>query len=75
MDTSEVLRQALSLPPEARAALADSLLESLDSAIDPDAERLWREEIRRRQNDLDSGVTQTIPWSEVRDRLASRIRR
>lgn len=75
MDTSEVLRQALSLPPEARAALADSLLESLDSAIDADAERLWREEIRRRQNDLDSGVTQTIPWSEVRDRLASRIRR
>ncbi len=38
MQTEEVLREALKLPMEARAALAGSLLDSLDDMIDEDAE-------------------------------------
>jgi hypothetical protein len=38
----------LDLPPQGRAALAQSLLESLDTEIDEDAEAQWREEIGRR---------------------------
>ena len=34
----ELLKKALTLPPEARAALAGSLLESLDDAVDESAE-------------------------------------
>jgi putative addiction module component (TIGR02574 family) len=74
-DTGDLLREALSLPPEARAALADSLLESLDTDIDEGAEQEWREEIRRRIADLDSGRVQTIPWSEVHARLNRQIGR
>ena len=37
-DTAEILKEALTLPPEARAALADSLLDSLDTEVDEDAE-------------------------------------
>ena len=37
-EISELLKKALALPPEARAALAGSLLESLDDTVDPGAE-------------------------------------
>ena len=65
MDATEILNEALGLPAETRAALAARLIESLDETIDPDAERLWAEEITRRLKELDEGRAQTIPWSEV----------
>lgn len=74
-DTGDLLREALSLPPEARAALADSLLESLDTDFDEGAEQEWLEEIRRRIADLDSGRVQTVAWSEVHARLNRQIGR
>jgi len=64
----------MELPAEARAALADSLLDSLDSEIDADAEKLWREEIERRLALLDKGSAQLIPWNEVQARLLGRLK-
>jgi putative addiction module component (TIGR02574 family) len=72
---SKVLDQALALPPDARAALADSLLDSLDLEVDEQAEYNWREEVRKRISELDSGVVQAVPWPEVRTRLTGQIRR
>jgi len=66
VDASKLLNEALSLPPEARAALAATLIESLDETVDPDAEAEWAREIARRLKDLDAGRVQTIPWAEVR---------
>jgi putative addiction module component (TIGR02574 family) len=57
---------------EARAALAGSLLDSLDTDVDEDAEAAWATEVNRRVAELDSGAVKTIPWSEVRRRLAAR---
>ena len=54
-DPSKLLEKALKLPVEARAALAGSLIESLDETIDEDVEAAWAEEIGRRIRDLDSG--------------------
>ncbi len=68
-DASEILKEALALPPEARAALADYLWDSLDAEVDAEAEEAWRREIRRRLVDLDSGAVAAIPWSEARARL------
>ena len=45
---AEVLRDALALSAEARAALIDALIESLDPAADEGVERAWKEEIDRR---------------------------
>jgi hypothetical protein len=59
-DAGQLLKEALSLPPEARAALADSLLESIDAEVDEDAESKWREEIRKRMAELDSGAVRSI---------------
>ena len=72
-DAGEILKEALALPPEARAALADSLWESIDSEVDPDAEELWRQEIRRRIVALDSGAVTAIPWSDARARLLAKL--
>jgi putative addiction module component (TIGR02574 family) len=71
-EVTELLKKALALPPEARAALAGSLLESLDDTVDASAEEEWNEEIARRIRDLDSGKVKPIPWAEAR-RQASAI--
>ena len=47
-DLGEVLKNALSLNLDDRAALAERLLASLDELGEEEAERLWAEEARRR---------------------------
>jgi putative addiction module component (TIGR02574 family) len=69
---AEILKEALALPTEARAALAGSLLDSLDTDVDEGAEAAWAIEVTRRVAELDSGAVKTIPWAEVRRRLAAR---
>jgi putative addiction module component (TIGR02574 family) len=64
--------KALALPTEARAALAGSLLDSLDTDVDEEAEAAWATEVNRRVAELDSGAVKTVPWAEVRRRLAAR---
>jgi len=73
-DAAEILKDALALPAEARAALADSLLESIDAEVDADAEAAWQSEIQRRVAELDSKAVTTIPWAEVRSRLMATLR-
>lgn len=69
---AEILREALAHSTEARAALAGSLLDSLDTEVDEDAEASWAIEMNRRVAQLDSRAVKTIPWAEVRRRLAAR---
>ena len=71
-DAAEILKEALALPTEARAALAGSLLDSLDTDVDEDAEPTWASEVNRRVAGLDSGAVKTVPWVEVCRRLAAR---
>jgi putative addiction module component (TIGR02574 family) len=71
-DAAETLKQALALPTEARAAVAGSLLDSLDKDADEDIEAAWATEINRRVAELDGEAAKTVPWAEVRRRLAAR---
>jgi len=71
--TNEILKEALALTAKERAELADSLLESLDAETESDVEDAWRQEIRRRAAEVDSGAVKTIPWSEVRSRLIAAL--
>jgi putative addiction module component (TIGR02574 family) len=64
-ETDELLQKALSLPAEDRAALASSLIDSLDQTVDEDAEIAWQQEISRRMDEVRSGKAKTIPWREV----------
>jgi putative addiction module component (TIGR02574 family) len=71
-EASDILRRALALPSEARAAIANSLLESLDEGpADEGVEAAWSDEIQRRIEEIDSGKVQLIPYEEVRRRLAA----
>jgi hypothetical protein len=73
MDAAEVLRSALALAPEARAALVDSLISSLDQQIDPAAEETWREEVFQRLQEIDSRAVALVPWQDAGRRLRSRL--
>lgn len=49
--------------------MIDSLIVSLDSEVDENAEEAWREEIYRRLQEIDSGAVKLIPWDDARRRL------
>ena len=68
----KVLKEALGLPPEARAALAGHLLDSLDDSVDEDAELAWSNEISRRIDDLDRRRVKPVPWSVARRQILRR---
>jgi putative addiction module component (TIGR02574 family) len=70
-EVSELLKKALALPAEARAALAGSLLDSLDETVDASAEEEWNREIARRIRELDSGKVKPIPWEEARRQVSA----
>jgi putative addiction module component (TIGR02574 family) len=72
-DAAELLKDALSLPPEGRAALADSLLESLDQEIDEGAEQVWLDEIQKRLREIDTGAVAMVPWEEAERRLWAKV--
>jgi putative addiction module component (TIGR02574 family) len=65
----QILKQALKLPPEARAALAGTLLDSLDEAVDRDAESAWEAEIAMRLKEIDEGKVTLIPWAEAKAKI------
>ena len=67
---SEILKEALKLRPEARAALAGTLLDSLDETVDKNAESAWEAEIVMRLKEIDAGKVNLIPWAEARARIA-----
>ena len=64
-----LFQQALKLPPEARAALAGSLIASLDDMVDEDAEVAWQATIERRITEIDSSAVKMVPWSVARKRI------
>ncbi len=70
-EVSDLLKKALELPAEARAALANSLLESLDETVDALAEEEWSREIAHRIAQLDSGKVKPIPWAEARRQISA----
>lgn len=68
-DTTKLLEDALKLPPEARAALAGSLIDSLDDTMDEGSEAAWEMEIAKRVKELDDSKTRPVPWTEARRRI------
>ena len=68
-DAAKLLEEALKLPVEARAALAGTLLESLDDTVDEGVEEAWALEIGRRLGEIKSGDVQSVSWAEARRRI------
>lgn len=65
-DAQEILDAALKLNDQEKAAIAASLIESLDPDYDEGCDEAWADEIAKRKRDLDSGQVKTVSWSEAR---------
>ncbi len=65
INAHSLLDQALSLPDGDRAALAASLLQSLDDHVDSDLDAAWDAEIKRRIAEIDNGDVELVPWDAV----------
>jgi hypothetical protein len=50
-------------------------LRALIPDVDENAEEAWREEIRRRLQEIDSNAVDLIPWPDARKKLESRLKR
>ncbi len=70
--TRELIEEALSLPVEERALIADSLLRSLNMP-DTTIDAKWTEVARRRLQELRSGKVKPIPGDEVFAKVLERL--
>ena len=66
---TELLAEALRLPPSERGELAARLIESLDPTADNGIEAAWSAEIEQRLAELQTGQVQPVPWSEARRQI------
>ena len=71
---SSVFDDALSLPSDMRAELAERLVQSLDETEEIQLTPAWRQEIRRRLEAFDKGEMEAIPAEEVFERLRNKGR-
>jgi putative addiction module component (TIGR02574 family) len=74
MELPELESEALKLPLSDRARLAERLLESLEALSEEENRRLWIEEARRRDAELDADPSLGRPSDEVFRDARARIR-
>jgi putative addiction module component (TIGR02574 family) len=72
LKTDELMDEAMSLPVEFRAQLADKLLKSLNPA-QAEIDELWALEAEKRVADIESGRVQLIPGEEVFGKIRKRL--
>lgn len=70
---ADVEEEALGLELDDRAALAATLLRSLEEISEAENERLWLAEAERRRQEIESGQVEAIPGAEVLRRLRAEI--
>ena len=73
--TKQLLKEVLSLPLEDRVELADILLKSLNSAIEPENEKLWIKEAEERFEAYKKGEIEAIDSNNFIRKLRKRINR
>ena len=64
MKTKDLISEALSLPIEERAQIADIILKSMNPP-ETDIDKMWGQTARQRLAELRSGKVKSIPGNEV----------
>jgi putative addiction module component (TIGR02574 family) len=67
-EVSDLLKRALTLSADERAALANTLLDSLETTNEF-VQQAWDEEVARRIEDLKTGKAVTVPWEQLHREL------
>lgn len=70
----ELESQLLELEPHTRAALAKTLLASLDDLSEEEYDQLWAEEAEARYSDFIAGRTTAVDGDDVFSRARARLR-
>jgi putative addiction module component (TIGR02574 family) len=71
-EVSDLLKQALALPVEERAALANTLLDSLETT-NQSVQEAWDEEVARRIAEPKAGKAVTVPWEQLHRELLAMV--
>ena len=74
LDLEQVTQTALSLPSNARAILAERLLQSLDDEEFSDIDEAWIKEAEKRYQELRQGKVAGIPAHEVFAQIREELR-
>jgi putative addiction module component (TIGR02574 family) len=61
----EIIAEVLSLSPQARAFVAEKLIESLDSEHEAALSSAWRDEVRKRCREIDEGAIELRDAEDV----------
>ena len=61
----QITEEAMKLPADSKALLADKLVESLASEDLDEIQRLWSAEAIRRRDEIRSGQVQPVPGKQV----------
>jgi hypothetical protein len=72
MNARAIEKEALELPADKRAKLAQRLLQSLDDLSEAEAERLWLEEASHRAHEIDAGKVRLVKPQELERRIRAR---
>jgi len=67
-EITDLLKRALALSADERAALANTLLDSLETGNES-VEEAWAKEVARRMADLKAGKAVTVPWEQLHREL------
>ena len=73
MKAEKLEAEIMKLSPEARAALAEKIILSLEEPSESENERLWVEEAERRLKEMRQGVVAEVPAEEVFRRAKAAI--
>jgi putative addiction module component (TIGR02574 family) len=69
-----IMKEALELPREARALIAERLLESIDFEEPFELSDEWKAEMARRCREVDQGTAELIPAETVLKEAKKRLR-
>jgi putative addiction module component (TIGR02574 family) len=65
----QIAQQALALPADVRAELAEKLWASLEGAEQAEIDKAWAEEADRRMKAIEAGEMEVVDGSEIRKLL------
>ena len=75
-EVSDLLKRALALSVDERTALANTLLDSLETtneSVTESVEEAWDQEVARRIEDLKTGKAVTVPWEQLHRELLAMV--
>ena len=70
--SGNLLEKALNLSPNARAAIAHCLIQSLEEPSDLNHEKAWLKIAKKRWEEIERGEAQTVKWGAIKNSIVKK---